>query len=66
MGVSKDHLELVPGCDSTHHVADGTSHSAKNSISLLLLQPHPELNPILLGFELLFSHLEGDVLEALS
>ena len=65
MGVGEDHLELVSDSDSLHHVADGGADSAQHGVSLLLLQPHAELEggglSLVIG---LLANLNGDVFEA--
>lgn len=64
MGISKDHLELVADTDSVHHVPDDALDGAEDSVSLLLLEPHSELDAILSALLYLFLlDLEGDVLE---
>lgn len=63
MGVGQDHSEFVAGGDSGDHVADDTSHGAEHCVSLLLLEPHSELETVLVLFGLFLSHFEWDVAE---
>ena len=65
MGVGEDHSELVADGDAVHHVPDDALDSAEDGVSFFLLQPHSELDSIFLILQLLFSHLEWDVLEGL-
>ena len=66
MGVGEDHFELVAHGDSGDHVADGASNGSKHCVSLLLLQPHPELKSAGLALITgLLPDLDRDVLEAL-
>jgi hypothetical protein len=43
MGVGEDHAELVADGDSGDHVADDASDGTEHCVSLLLLEPHAEL-----------------------
>lgn len=64
VGVCEDHLEFVADGDSGNHVADDTSHCAEYCVSLLLLEPHAELESGLVGLLGVFlSDLEWDVAE---
>ena len=64
MGVGEDHLELVADSDSLHHVADGGADGAQHGVSLLLLQPHAELEGGGLGLVVgLLADLNGHMLE---
>ena len=64
MGIGKDQLELVADGNSLNHVADSGANSAEDCISLLLLEPHSELESA--GFGLLtglLADFDGDVFE---
>ena len=66
MGVGEDHFELVAHRHTGEHVAHCASNGSKHCVSLLLLQPHPELKSAGLALVTgLLSDLDGDVLEAL-
>ena len=66
MGVGEDHLELVADTDSGDHVSNCAPNGAKHCVSLLLLQPHPELERSGLALVVgLLPDLDGDVLETL-
>jgi hypothetical protein len=65
MGVGQDHSEFIPDCNASEHVSNGASDGSEHGVSLLLLQPHPELDGG--GFALfaeVLSDLDGDVFEA--
>ncbi len=65
MGVGEDHAELVADGDSGDHVADDAAHGTEHCVSLLLLEPHAELESGLAPLGVLLADLEGDVAEAL-
>lgn len=67
MGVSQDHSEFISDWDTGEHVSDGAANGAKDSVSLLFLKPHSELEGA--GFGLLalfFSDFNRDVFESSS
>ena len=64
MGVSQDHSELVAHRHARDHVADRALDSTQHSVSLLLLQPHSELQGVAIAlFGGLLADVDGDVLE---
>ena len=60
MGVGEHHSELVANADSLNHVADGGLDGVEKGVTLLFLQPHPEVE-----LALILPDLDGNVLEGL-
>lgn len=64
MRVGQHHSELVAHGHSGEHIADSAPDSTKHSVSLLLLQPHSELECVLASLlGSFFADVDGDVLE---
>ena len=65
MGVGEHHLELVSHRHSRHHIADGAADGADGGVALLLLEPHPEPQGVLVGLGLALVDFDRDVPEGL-
>lgn len=63
MGVGEDHSEFISNSDSLNHIADSASDGSQDSVSLLFLKPHSELEGASLASGFL-ADINGDVLEA--
>ena len=59
MGVGEHHSKFVSDADSLNHVADGGLDGVEKGVTLLFLQPHPEVE-----LALILPDLDGDVLES--
>ena len=63
MGVGQDHLKLISVGNSVDHVSNCWSDGTEDSVSLLLLEPHSELDWRAALFVLILHHFERNMLE---